>query len=171
MTTTSAPSFLVTDRLVLRPWVLSDAPALTTLQNDNFEHLRHFMHWSDRFYNIAEMEERIEAWAGFWARGTHHLWGLFDRETGFPVGEVGLHPRAGLVYIHDPPCMLSYWVGREYEGRGLASEAVRGILAITVSRPLYAYIASENDRSVRLIQGLGFRQTGKKVEFNVFRLD
>src|SRR3954451_4916295 len=52
---------------------------------------------------------------------------------------------------------LTYWIGRSYWGRGIATGALAAFLAIERSRPLRARIASDNVASRRVLEKCGFR--------------
>ena len=52
---------------------------------------------------------------------------------------------------------LTYWIGRSYWGRGIATGALAAFLAIERSRPLRARIASDNIASRRVLAKCGFR--------------
>ncbi len=54
--------------------------------------------------------------------------------------------------------LLGYWVGREFWGRGVATQAL-ALLADEVSiRPLYAHVAVHNVGSIRVLDKCGFRR-------------
>ncbi|MFG2130121.1 GNAT family N-acetyltransferase [Streptomyces sp. NPDC048751] len=52
---------------------------------------------------------------------------------------------------------VTYWVDRAYWGRGVATAALRGLLAEAPDRPLYARTAADNEGSLRVLQKCGFR--------------
>jgi RimJ/RimL family protein N-acetyltransferase len=52
---------------------------------------------------------------------------------------------------------VTYWIGRSYWGRGIATDALNAFLAVDRSRPLYAHVASDNAASRRVLQKCGFR--------------
>ncbi|WP_274562668.1 GNAT family N-acetyltransferase [Streptomyces spiramyceticus] len=51
---------------------------------------------------------------------------------------------------------VTYWVDRAYWGRGVATAALRGLLALVPERPLYARAAADNTGSARVLQKCGF---------------
>jgi RimJ/RimL family protein N-acetyltransferase len=51
---------------------------------------------------------------------------------------------------------VGYWIGREFWGRGVASEALRQFVAEIEERPLYAYVAVTNVASARVLEKAGF---------------
>lgn len=54
---------------------------------------------------------------------------------------------------------VTYWVDRAYWGQGIATAALRALLAEVPERPLYARAASDNTGSLRVLEKCGFRRT------------
>jgi RimJ/RimL family protein N-acetyltransferase len=51
---------------------------------------------------------------------------------------------------------VTYWIGRSYWGKGIATNALKAFLAVDRSRPLYARVASDNVASRRVLEKCGF---------------
>lgn len=76
---------------------------------------------------------------------------------------------------------VTYWLGQEYWGRGLATRALAAFLQHDCTRPLQAHVAKHNLGSVRVLEKCGFQRVGaetgfsqylqKDVEEWVYRLD
>lgn len=60
---------------------------------------------------------------------------------------------------------VTYWVDRAYWGRGIATAALRGLLAEVPERPLYARAAADNEGSLRVLAKCGFRVTARARGF------
>jgi RimJ/RimL family protein N-acetyltransferase len=60
---------------------------------------------------------------------------------------------------------VTYWIGREFWGRGVATAALRGLLDIVTFRPLQARVAKDNAGSVRVLEKCGFVVTGEDRGF------
>jgi RimJ/RimL family protein N-acetyltransferase len=56
---------------------------------------------------------------------------------------------------------VGYWLGKEYWGRGIASEALSQFLRHMEVRPLYARVAKQNIASIRVLQKCGFTKYGE----------
>jgi RimJ/RimL family protein N-acetyltransferase len=56
---------------------------------------------------------------------------------------------------------VTYWIGREDWGRGLATRALQAFLQMEEARPLYARAASDNVGSIRVLTKCGFRIVGE----------
>ena len=51
---------------------------------------------------------------------------------------------------------VGYWLGREFWGQGIATQALALFLAQVTTRPLYAYVAKHNLASIRVLEKCGF---------------
>jgi len=54
--------------------------------------------------------------------------------------------------------LLGYWVGREFWGRGVATQALALLVDEVSTRPLYAHVAAHNVGSIRVLEKCGFRR-------------
>jgi RimJ/RimL family protein N-acetyltransferase len=52
---------------------------------------------------------------------------------------------------------VGYWLGREYWGKGIATQALIEFLGIVKTRPLVAHVAKHNTASLRVLQKCGFQ--------------
>lgn len=60
---------------------------------------------------------------------------------------------------------VTYWVGREYWGKGVATEALSQLLGLVRERPLYARVAKDNLASLRVLRKCGFEVSGEDKGF------
>jgi len=60
---------------------------------------------------------------------------------------------------------VSYWIGKEYWGRGIATKALIDFLKILDIRPLYARTAYDNIGSIRVLEKCGFNKIEKAQYF------
>lgn len=56
---------------------------------------------------------------------------------------------------------VTYWIGREHWGKGLATGALAAFLREEAQRPLFARVAKDNARSRRVLEKCGFRVVGE----------
>lgn len=150
--------FVRTDRLLLRPGWIEDAPALARAVNSDPA--------------IAGNTARIpwpytlEHAQDFLSRGQEPQAPaclVFARTSGAPrlVGSVGIHP-------DDDGPELGYWIARPYWGLGFATEAAAGLLraareSLKLDRIHSGHFA-DNPASGRVLRKLGFRPTGRVVK-------
>ena len=59
---------------------------------------------------------------------------------------------------------VGYWLGREYWGKGIATQALSAFLGHVKTRPLFAHVAIHNLASIRVLEKCGFTITGVEVE-------
>jgi 8-oxo-dGTP diphosphatase len=146
-----------TGRLVLRRLEAADAPALHRLIND---------------YSVAGNLARVpfpysERLGLEWIASTHRqieageAYHLAITEGGALVGGVGIDDRRG-------PWELGYWVGRAFQGRGIAREAAAAMLrwaeqALGVQR-FEASALLDNAASHAVLRALGFLESGQAVQ-------
>jgi RimJ/RimL family protein N-acetyltransferase len=60
---------------------------------------------------------------------------------------------------------LTYWIGREFWGRGVATAALRALLEIDKTRPIYGRAAKDNLGSIRVLEKCGFTLIGEDTGF------
>jgi RimJ/RimL family protein N-acetyltransferase len=60
---------------------------------------------------------------------------------------------------------VSYWIGREFWGRGIATAALKAFLAAQTTRPLYARAVKDNAGSLRVLEKCGFAVVGDDKGF------
>ena len=65
-------------------------------------------------------------------------------------------------WAQDGRRLVGYWLGREYWGRGVARFALDEFLrAHEQHRPIHAYVALSNPRSIRVLEKCGFQRVGE----------
>jgi RimJ/RimL family protein N-acetyltransferase len=61
---------------------------------------------------------------------------------------------------------VTYWIGKEYWGKGIATRALAAYLEQVVTmRPLYARAAKDNTASLRVLEKCGFSIIGEGKGF------
>lgn len=56
---------------------------------------------------------------------------------------------------------VTYWLGREHWGKGLATRALTAFLEVETTRPLHAAAAADNAGSIRVLEKCGFTRVGE----------
>jgi RimJ/RimL family protein N-acetyltransferase len=74
------------------------------------------------------------------------------------AGYIGCFP-------HGENMEVTYWLGREFWGRGLATQALNRMLHLVTQRPILARAATDNIGSIRVLQKCGFKIIGKDKGF------
>lgn len=144
---------LTTERLVLRPVVRDDLPAVLALAGDAA---------------VAEMTcsiphplsaEDAEAWLVSCTREDQRAFAIVRAADKVFLGAITL-----ALGKDDQPAQLGYWIGRPYWGQGYATEAVRRLLRFAFGErklgSVEAAVFPGNDASVRVLVKTGFREVG-----------
>lgn len=74
-------------------------------------------------------------------------------------------------FLHGDAREIGYWIGREFWGKGIATEALSRFLRQVKTRPLYAGVAKQNVASIRVLEKCGFAISGKNGEELTLKLE
>ena len=64
---------------------------------------------------------------------------------------------------------VTYWIGKEYWGKGIATRALTDYLSLVTERPIYGRAARDNVASIRVMEKCGFSVTGYDKGYAVAR--
>ncbi len=64
---------------------------------------------------------------------------------------------------------VSYWIGRDFWGKGFATAALTAFLGLVRERPLFARVAKDNTGSIRVLEKCGFTVVGEETGFSEAR--
>ena len=147
--------FARTERLLLRPGWVDDAPALTdAIAHESVAHKLARLPWP---YSVDDArwflgQDRAEGDANFL---------IFARTQGVPklIGGIGLHPD------DEGETEIGYWIAPPYWGLGFATEAGRAVVSIarhTLRLPkLVSGHFVDNPASGNVLRKIGFKPTGR----------
>nr|BFE62374.1 GNAT family protein [Dactylosporangium thailandense] len=152
---------LLTERLLLRPFRVADAPGLSAYRSD--PRVARYQGWDAPF----PIESALAFVAGLDGRDPRAE-GWFQyavelRETGALIGDVGANR-------HDEgrQAEIGFTLAPGYQGHGYAAEAagrvVHHLLAEEGLHRVHASVDARNERSARLLERLGFRREGLEVQ-------
>lgn len=60
---------------------------------------------------------------------------------------------------------ITYWIGKEFWGKGIASSALKRFLEIEKARPIYGRVAFDNLGSKKVLENCGFSEIGIEKGF------
>ncbi|TPN82793.1 GNAT family N-acetyltransferase [Aquimarina algicola] len=60
---------------------------------------------------------------------------------------------------------ITYWIGKEFWGKGIATTALKKFLEVEKTRPLFGRIAFDNLGSKKVLENCGFSQIGTEKGF------
>lgn len=159
-----------TGRLKLRLARPGMEAAMAGFLSGNFTgHLdRWFPPVPEAYFTEGYWHERLAAWVDEYRadRGARFVMQLRPRDGEPPLDAplVGTCSYTNFVRGAFHACHLGYQVGRQYEGRGLMSEALRGcngyVFGTLRMHRIMANFRPENVRSRALLQRLGFAEEG-----------
>jgi len=147
---------MVLSRCVVRSFRPDDAPSLARHANNRSV----WINLRDQFphpYSLADAER--------WIREAAAL----DPETHFAIavdgaaaGAIGIHLKKD---VRRRSAEIGYWLGQEFWGRGIATEAVRAVTAHVFARfdlvRLYAGVFEENHASMRVLEKAGYTREAR----------
>ncbi|SKA20351.1 GNAT family N-acetyltransferase [Consotaella salsifontis] len=142
---------LTTERLVLRPLVTADAPAMAALAND--------LRVAEMVASIPHPYSEDDALDFIASVAGHPAFAITSRDEGRLMGVVNLRPCST-----PGAAELGYWLGHDYWGEGYATEAAHAIIDFGFRQfglPLVEVACrAVNNASRRVIQKCGFQYIG-----------
>jgi [ribosomal protein S5]-alanine N-acetyltransferase len=141
---------------LLRPWQVDDAPALAAAAND----IRIWRTVRDRFPHPYTLDAANQYIALHSPPADITQLAITVNHT--VVGGIGWIPGTD---IHRITAELGYWLGVDFWGRGIATDAVRTLTpALFAAHPilhrLFAVVSDNNPASVRVLEQGGFTREG-----------
>ena len=154
-----------TERLILRPWRESDAEECYRYASD--PRVGPMAGWP--VHDSVETSRQVIRTV----LSVPETYAIVLRETGLPVGSIGLHFRSDLAHEEDE-AEMGFWLGVPYWGRGLVPEAAKELLRhafedLALARVWCGYYDG-NEKSKRAQAKIGFRYVGTKDDVDVPQL-
>lgn len=147
-------TILCTKRLVLREWSITDSDALLSLYSQFPQEDRLSFPPSNPIEREQFLSSYINGAYGFYGHG---LWCVIEKQTNEIIGQCGIEykERDGIGRYE-----LQYMISPSYQQLGFAYEITKAIChyakdVLFIDR-LFAFIRTDNIRSLRLIKKLGF---------------
>lgn len=69
-------------------------------------------------------------------------------------------------FLIDEERQVGYWLGKEFWGKGIASESLKQFLGMIKTRPLFGRVAKHNGVSRRVLEKCGFKFHGEEKYLN-----
>ena len=148
---------LETERLIIRPWVPDDRPALKAITED--PEVMRYVHGGEP-YSEEELDE-LFARQGRQERELGVCMGaLVEKASNRLVGVAGIQP-LGTTGEYE----IGWWLARDVWGRGYATEAgdaaMRHVFEVLNRERVLAIIDPPNEASKRVVGRLGFSYVGQ----------
>ncbi len=148
---------LKTDRLLLRPFILADAPAVQRLAGDR--DIASTTLSIPHPYEVGMAEQWINALQGRFEQGDFVNFAVVLLADGALIGSIGLQ----INQAHEN-AELGFWIGKPYWGNGYCTEAARAVLRYGFTRlglhRIAAHHLSRNPASGRVMAKIGMQYEG-----------
>jgi [ribosomal protein S5]-alanine N-acetyltransferase len=142
-------------KIVLRPWQKEDAQALAAIANNRqvWDNVRDYFPTP---YTVLDAEQWLES-----IRTIHPVQNFAILYQGRIAGNIGIVPKDDVYRMN---VEIGYFVGEEFWGKGIATEATRLLVEyikqeFNVVR-IYAEVFETNKASMRVLQKCGFYLEG-----------
>lgn len=154
------PTRLQTERLLLRPFVGADAPAVLAYAGD--AEATRLMDW-ERHVDLADSQLFIEDVIGGWEDGGDYCWGIEDCALGCLIGAIGCQ-------FNEHGMDIGYIVARERWGEGVATEAAQAVFdAAREIDDVYRFSATcdvDNLASARVLEKIGMTREARLARWS-----
>ena len=164
---------IVGEQVVLRPLGEADAQSLFELIDESREFLQEHLPWPEECTSVENVASRIDSWNLQAQMANGACWGIFEKA---PEGEDSNGSREkiagcitlGWVQWKHRSATVSYWLGKNFCGRGLATEALllasSEAFAMGLNR-LELTASVRNPKSAAVARRAGFQEEGLCREY------
>ena len=151
-------SHKLTEDTLLRLLEERHAEELTNLIDRNREHLRAWLPWVDANRTVEDRKNFIRSALKQFAQNKGFVAGIWHEDR--LAGVIGYDP----IDWENRSTELGYWLGEEYQGKGLVTAACRALVEhafgeLGLNRVVIS-CATENEKSCTIPERLGFRREG-----------
>jgi len=148
-----------TERLILRPWLESDAEALFKYACDPDVGLA--AGWPPH-KDVAESLSVIRTYFA-----NDRTWAIVLKETSEPIGCIGYYVHGeSNIEIGEEDAEIGYWIAKPYWNQGICTEALRAMVDYCFNVKgfitLWSDFFVDNPASGRVMEKCGFVDTGKE---------
>lgn len=159
---------LTTERLILRRFTIKDADNVYNNWASDSE-ISKYMRW-EHHKNIGETESKIKDWLSRYKNNNFYQWAITFKNSDEPIGAIGLF----VVNESDMCGDFGYSISRNYWGKGVATEALKGVLKIAFEmvgfNRIESYHSVNNPASGKVMLKAGMKLEGlarQKYKSNV----
>jgi ribosomal-protein-serine acetyltransferase len=117
----SFPTYISGERIFIKKHEIELAPTAFALVDANRGYLREFLPWVDATLSVADSWGWIEITHRQWETGQIFDFGIYLEKEAKYIGNIGVHT----IDWTNRCCEIGFWVGSEFQGHGLVSEAVQ----------------------------------------------
>ncbi len=147
-----------TERLILRPFTVSDAPCVYSNFAGDPE-VTKYLRWQHH-KSLSESEEAVTEWADRYTEPSYYNWAIVLKETGECIGSVGSawqNEQIDMIHTY-------YVIGKKWWGGGIVTEAYRAVVKFFFEEVgagrIEAYHEPLNPASGKVMKKCGLRYEG-----------
>jgi RimJ/RimL family protein N-acetyltransferase len=153
------PSKLETERLIIRPYRKGDGAAYFSLLQNNRDHLKEHLDEATTIKTEEEAEIKVREHHANWVARNSFVMGVWKKESIY-IGEMWMGP----VKWDVPSFEIGWFLGKTYQGKGFATEAVKRCLVFLFedlkAHKVIVKARETNVRSYKLAERCGFVKEG-----------
>jgi [ribosomal protein S5]-alanine N-acetyltransferase len=150
---------LETERLTLKN--ISSADREFIFAQFSNEKVNEYLYDEELLTDISRADEIIDFFTQPEPRA-HHRWIIIRKSDQVKIGTCGFHFFDGNKYNAE----IAYDLNDSFWGKGYAREALGEMISFATNnmkiKQIYACIYPKNERSIKLVEHLGFKKTGEK---------
>ncbi|MBF0361150.1 MAG: GNAT family N-acetyltransferase [Oligoflexia bacterium] len=148
-----------TKRLIIRKYQQKRHEEIFNIIESERKRLEEFLPWTDLIKAPEDELKFIRQSFALWKKGTTFNLMLISKDTNEFVGGIGIFN----IKMKSESCEIGYWLAKEYEGKGLISEAVMALENYLFEIGFYRIeirCSKHNSRSCNIPKKLGYTQDG-----------
>lgn len=150
---------IITDRLLLRKFREKDAKDMfDNWAND--EIVTEYLSWPTH-ENIETTKKVLKSWIDNYDNNDNYLWAITLKDKDQVLGSIGVNEISG----EHEYCTIGYCIGREFWGKGITTEAFKGIINYLFNEVKFeriqAYYHTNNPASGRVMAKSGLKYEGR----------
>jgi RimJ/RimL family protein N-acetyltransferase len=142
--------------VLLRPWLLTDAPVVMAAYQDPAIQRWHMR----RADSLAEATEWVEGWRAGWLAESSAQWAVVDAASDAVLGRVALK----CMNLSDGVAEVAYWTASAARGKGVCTHAVDAMTSWAFSTAGFHRLelqhSTRNEASCRVAEKTGFELEG-----------
>lgn len=158
---------IVGEHVVLRPLGEVDAQSLFELIDESREFLQEHLPWPEECTSVENVASRIDSWNLQAQMANGACWGIFEKVANADLKIAGCIMLGWVQWKHRS-ATVSYWLGKNFCGRGLATEALllasSEAFAMGLNR-LELTSSVHNPKSAAVARRAGFQEEGLCREY------
>ncbi len=147
-----------TDRLLLRPFLLSDAQSV--LNNWAGDEAVQKMYGEPVYKTTEEVRDLLEKFVNAYRSDIYFRWAVVEKQSGECIGQIAYF----LVDESGSWGEIEYCIGRAYQGKGYATEATKAVIRYGFEKigfnKVQICVRPSNIKSEKVIEKCGFEYEG-----------